>query len=89
VFTEAWSLGKPVVGCDIPAVQCVVDEGRDGLLAPPRPEALADRINRLLDEPALRAEMGRRGREKVRASYTWPRLAEKTEAVYRQVLQGR
>jgi len=89
VFTEAWSLGKPVVGCDIPAVQCVVDEGRDGLLAPPSPEAIADRIVRLLEEPALRAEMGRRGREKVRANYTWPRLAEKTEAVYQQILQGR
>lgn len=88
VFTEAWTLGKPVVGCDVPAVRCVVDDGRDGLLAPPSPGPVAERIIRLLAEPTLRAEMGRRGREKVEANYTWPRLAEKTEAVYRQVLKG-
>jgi len=89
VFTEAWSLSKPVVGCDIPAVREVIEEGRDGLLTEQRPECIAAALVRLLDRPDLRAEMGRRGRQKVDAHYSWPRLAEKTAAVYRRVLEGR
>jgi UDP-N-acetyl-D-mannosaminuronic acid transferase (WecB/TagA/CpsF family) len=36
---------------------------------------------------ALRV-LGARGREKVAACYTWPRLAEQTEQVYRRLLKG-
>lgn len=88
VFAEAWSFGKPVVGGDIAPVRAVIDEGRDGFLVSPEPSAIAERLVSLLAAPALRAEMGRRGREKVEARYTWPRLAEKTEAVYRRVMRG-
>lgn len=89
VFTEAWSLGKPVVGIDIPAVRAVVDDERDGFLTPPRAGPLAERLGHLLEHPDLRAQMGERGRQKVAARYTWPRLAGMTEAVYRRVLGGR
>ncbi|OGT96584.1 MAG: glycosyl transferase family 1 [Gemmatimonadetes bacterium RIFCSPLOWO2_02_FULL_71_11] len=89
VFTEAWSLGKPVVGCDIPAVRAVIAHERDGLLPARNPDAVAEALVYLLESAALRAEMGRRGQEKVQNGYTWARLAEKTEAVYRQVLTGR
>lgn len=88
VFTEAWSLGKPVVGGDIPAVRDVIDHEQDGLLTAPEPRGIAAALTRLLAAPDLRAEMGRRGRDKVEARYTWPRLAERTEAVYRHVLEA-
>ena len=87
VFTEAWSLGKPVVGYDIPAVRAVVEHGRDGFITARR--TLAETLVRLVTSPELRAELGGRGQEKVSALYTWPRLAEKTEEVYRRVLEGR
>jgi glycosyltransferase involved in cell wall biosynthesis len=86
VFTEAWSLGKPVIGCDIPALREVVDSEVDGLLAPQDPAALAQRITYLLDRPAVRAEMGRQGRAKVAARFSWPRLAALTLEGYRSVL---
>jgi glycosyltransferase involved in cell wall biosynthesis len=86
VFTEAWSLGKPVIGGDIPAVRTVIEEGQDGLLAPQQPGAIAAHILELLAHPTLRIEMGQRGQRKVNARYTWPRLAEQTEAVYERVL---
>jgi len=89
VFTEAWSLGKPVVGCDIPAVRAVVEDGRDGLLVPQRSAALADALVYLLERPAVRQEMGKRGREKVETRYAWPRLTTKLESVYQQVLERR
>ena len=86
VFTEAWSMGKPVVGCDIPAVRAVITDGQDGFLTPSTPGAIAERLIYLLEQPGLRAEMGQRGRAKVQAHYTWPKLAEQTEQIYRHVL---
>jgi glycosyltransferase involved in cell wall biosynthesis len=86
VFTEAWSFGKPVIGGDIPAVRQVIEDGMDGLLVAQRGEVIADRLLYLLDRPALRAQMGECGRAKVNARFTWPRLAEQTETVYRHVL---
>ena len=32
VFLEAWAAGKPVIGAKTPVSECVIDEGRDGLL---------------------------------------------------------
>lgn len=89
VFTEAWSLGKPVVGADIPAVRAVIDDGQDGYLSPAQAGPLAERLLKLLDDADLRARLGEAGRRKVTTRYTWPRLAEATEAVYRRVMEGR
>ena len=88
VYTEAWSLSKPVVAADIPALRGVIDDGCDGLLAPAEPGAIAERLRDLLDKPALAHQFGRAGLAKVQARYTWPRLTQLTEQVYRRVLAG-
>jgi glycosyltransferase involved in cell wall biosynthesis len=87
VLVEAWMMGKPVLGGPAPAVREVIDDGLDGFLVSQEPEVLAGRIVDLLAQPALREEMGRRGREKALARYTWPRLAARTEAVYRDLVR--
>jgi glycosyltransferase involved in cell wall biosynthesis len=89
VYTEAWALGKPVIAGDIPATREVISDTNDGYLVRPDPSELAARICALLSDPSLRERMGRAGREKVHARYTWGRLAECTEQVYRHVLQAR
>ncbi len=88
VYVEAWAMGKPVIAADIPATREVVSDGIDGYLVPADPLALARTICALLAEPALQKRMGEAGRQKVRAKYTWERLAERTEQVYRHVLQA-
>jgi glycosyltransferase involved in cell wall biosynthesis len=88
VFTEAWSLGKPVVGCDIPAVREVVDNGGNGYLVRPQAGALAERILYLLEHPQIAQALGQSGQEKVNRLYTWPRLAERTEQIYEHVLNA-
>jgi glycosyltransferase involved in cell wall biosynthesis len=88
VYTEAWSLGKPVIGCDAPAVREVIDDESDGLLAAQSPAALAERILYLLERPELRARLGERGRAKVEARFSWPRLADLTLQVYQRALQS-
>lgn len=86
VFTEAWMLGKPVIGGHSPAVREIIQEGVDGYVVGQEPEAIAERILYLLEHPAVGEEMGRQGREKTLARYTWERLAERTESVYETIL---
>jgi len=51
-------------------------------------EELRTTLARLVDDPALRAEYGPRGRERVLAHFTNTRIAEKTWAVYRELLSA-
>ena len=90
VFLEAWMMGKPVVGARMLAVSAVIDEYRDGLLAEPEDaDSLARQIAYLLDRPDRCAAMGQRGRAKVLANYTLPRITDRVEAVYQQVIDTR
>jgi glycosyltransferase involved in cell wall biosynthesis len=60
---EAMACGVPVVACDVGAVAEVVDDGRSGLMVPPRdPAAIAEATGRLLDDATLREAFGARGR---------------------------
>lgn len=86
VYTEAWSARKPVIGCPIPAVAEIVDQGRDGLLAKQRPQELAEAILQLLLHPAEAARMGEEGHRKVADQYTWERVARRTQEAYERVL---
>lgn len=81
VFTEAWSYGKPVVGCGIPAVKEVI--GDDGLIVPPGESSeLAAAILRLLGDADLRARLGAAGQVKVAQRYSWPHIAATIEGAY-------
>ena len=86
VYTEAWSFGKPVIGCNIPAVAEVVSDGQDGYLVEQSTAEIGDRILHLLNHPDLAADLGQAGYQKVQARYSWPSLAQKTEAVYQRLL---
>lgn len=85
VYVEAWSLGKPVIAANIPAVACVVADGQDGFLVEAKSPQLAEKIATLLDNPALCATMGAAGYAKAVARYSWPVLVRQTEAVYAQL----
>ena len=66
VFIEAMAMGRPAIGTDVGAIAEIVEHGRTGfIVAKGDQAALGDRIQQLLDDPALRREMGRRGRERV------------------------
>jgi len=84
VFTEAWSLGKPVIGCNIPAVAEVIADGVDGYLVSQEPAQIAERICHLLLHPTQAQAVGAAGQRKVKAHYTWQQIAERTEQAYRR-----
>jgi glycosyltransferase involved in cell wall biosynthesis len=85
VFLEAWLAGKPVIGCRVPAISCVVDDMVDGLLASPNENEFAEKIIYLLENEAEAQKMGERGNEKVLRNYTWKAIAAKTLEVYESI----
>lgn len=86
VYTEAWTFGKPVIGCNTPAVAEVVSGGVDGCLVEQEPEEVAEAICYLLLHPTEAQAMGAAGRRKVHDRYTWPQIAARAEQAYGSVL---
>jgi glycosyltransferase involved in cell wall biosynthesis len=86
VYLEAWKMGKPVIGADIPTVSYVIQDGIDGFLVPQETNSIANKIITLLENPELRAKMGEAGRRKVETQYRWEILGQQTEAIYQKLL---
>lgn len=80
VYVEAWSYGKPVIGCQIPFVREVIDDGVDGLLVPKDHRSIAKAILFLLSNPEIGMRMGKRGQEKVEARFSWTRIVDDVES---------
>jgi phosphatidylinositol alpha-mannosyltransferase len=84
VLVEAMAAGLPVVATDIPGYREVVRDGIDGLLVPPGdPVALAAAVERLLDDPDLRARFAEAGRARAQR-YDWAIVAEEIADCYRE-----
>ena len=65
---EALTLGVPVIATAVGGIPEAVDDGVEGLLVPPRdPVALAGAIERLAEDPELRARLGRAARRRSEA----------------------
>ncbi|HEX8318903.1 glycosyltransferase family 4 protein [Longimicrobium sp.] len=83
---EAMWFGIPVVGTAIAAVPEQVEDGRTGLLVPPGDgAALADALERLLADPALRERMGRLGRERVAERFSLEAFVGQVCGVYQEI----
>jgi glycosyltransferase involved in cell wall biosynthesis len=84
---EAMACGVPVISTTGGALPEVV--GDAGVLVPAAdPPALAKAMRELLGNPGRAEELGRAGYERVQKHFTWAKAAEKTAAVYREVLDG-
>lgn len=84
---EAMACGVPVLATDVGGHRDSVADGVTGrLVAPQNPEAIADAARALLADERLRRRYGTAGRERVLAHYTWRRVADGAEQVYRQTL---
>jgi glycosyltransferase involved in cell wall biosynthesis len=58
---------------------------QNGIVAPRDPEVLASAVLYLLANPELCSAMGQAGKEFVRHRYTYQRLADDLEAIYREI----
>jgi glycosyltransferase involved in cell wall biosynthesis len=91
VLIEAMACGLPVVATDYPGVRAVVDEGENGLLVGAGDSgAVASGLRALADAGAEgRARLGGAGRAKAEREWSWPRLVERMDGVYREAIEAR
>jgi glycosyltransferase involved in cell wall biosynthesis len=83
VLMEAMAGGVPVVATRIAGVPELVEDGAGGLLVPPgRPDALADALERLARDPALRASLAAAGRAKVVAEFDIATIGGQLEELF-------
>lgn len=93
VNLEAMACGTAVVASAVGGIPEIVVEGETGRLVtwdetvPDRFVAgLAAALTELLDDPRLAERMGEAGRQRVLDRFGWPRIAERTVALYRELL---
>ena len=101
---EAMACETPVVASAVGGIPEVVEHGTTGLLVPPEvagpteveprhPEQfskdLADAVNRLLADPALRSSMARMARLRVEQQFSWTSIARQTLEFYSDVIKTR
>jgi starch synthase len=89
VNLEAMACGTAVVGSRVGGIPEVVADGVTGLLVPPGdPEALGVALSELVRDPARAAEMGRLGRERAIAEFSWATIAAQTAKLYAELALG-
>ena len=87
VGLEAQACGCPVVGSGVSGIRSVVrDEVTGFVVEGSDPGAYADRIERLLDEPELARQMGRRG-QLLAQRFSWNRTADRLVSLFGEVTE--
>lgn len=87
---EAAACAVPIVASRAGGMPEAVEDGLNGfLIAPGDAHALADRLDRLLGDPALARRMGQAGRQRVAQRFAVPRMVEGNYRVYEAVLRER
>ena len=87
---EAMAAGLPVVASNVGGIPELVADGVSGLLVPPGdPDALAEAIERLLENPRLSQQLGLAGRRRVLENFDLEAVREAHLALYRRMLATR
>jgi len=86
VLLESLAAGTPVVASRVGGIPEVVEDGRAGLLVPPKsPAALAEAIGRIWADRDLARHLGAYGRDHVVPRFQWDALVERLDVLYREV----
>ena len=81
---EGMRAGLPVIASDVAGSPESVQDGRTGLIVPPRDVAATKAaLEQLLRSSALRKAMGAAGRRRFEENYTFDKMVDSTIAVYR------
>jgi glycosyltransferase involved in cell wall biosynthesis len=86
-IAEAMTLGKPVVATAVGGIPDLVADGTSGYLVKfGDVQAIADSLSAVLSDTQLRARMGAAARARAEKDFRPSAAAEKTIAVYRQII---
>lgn len=87
---EALAVETPVIATNLEGHPELILEGETGLLVPPRnPDALAQAILRMLENPTRAKAMARAGRKRVEAHFSMALKVQRTEALYERLWAAR
>lgn len=82
---EASAIGRPIITCNSVGCKDVVDDGVNGyLIEPKNVQQLAARLKQLIDDKALRMEMGRKSREKAERDFAIEKVVEVHMELYKK-----
>ena len=84
VLLEAMSCKKPVIGTSTGGIKDIIKDGETGLVVPEKnPQALADAIEKLLENKELVNKLSENGYSFVRNNFTVSKIADKMIEVYK------
>lgn len=87
VALEAMACGIPVVASQIGGLVFLVQDGVTGFTVPvDEPQAMAERLTELINNPELRLDMGANAAAFAR-DYSWEKIAEKIVELYQDVIE--
>jgi glycosyltransferase involved in cell wall biosynthesis len=85
---DAQLLGVPIVATNTGGIPEIIEDGVNGLLAPPRdPTALAQAALKLIEDRALARKLAAAGKESVK-KFSKERMIASTEKIYFEVING-
>jgi len=86
VATEAMATGKPVIATKVGGLPDQIIDGYNGFLVPPRdPEAIAQKILYLVENPEKSREMGKNARQVVEEKFNIEKRIDKIIEIYQQL----
>ena len=87
VLLEAMGAGLPVISTSVGGIPEVLQDGRAGVLVPPRdPHALATALGRLVRTPKERATLGRAARRRYESNYSREIMGRRYLDLYRRLM---
>jgi len=86
VLTEAWSAERCVVATDVGGLAENIENFKDGIKVPVRPESIAWGVCLLINDPAHMQRLGQAGRRKVMERFRWSVVTDRMLEVYRKVI---
>ena len=88
-IVEAMAAGIPVVASNAGGPAEIIEDGKSGLLIPPRdPVPLERAIRSLLVDPARRSRIAEQGRQRAGDEFDMERVVREVEVVYQRVLSS-
>ncbi len=87
---EAMACGTPVIGSNVGGIKFTVVDGKTGYLVKPKePAMLAERLAKLLSDPALLEQFGKLGIRRVNRQFTWEKVVRTLAEIYDEILCAR
>lgn len=90
VVMEAMAVGKAVVAADVNGVKELIEDGKSGIIVPPKnPEAITEAINLIIDDEEKLKNLGENGAKRVRKNFTIPIMIDNLEKYFYERLKNK